>query len=140
MKNRPLGVGVLLLGMAAIGYVVLSWVEHPNTQRTLDLKSAELEQPNFEIALNKAGEIGFPLLLEKKSGATYRFITNPEPMWVQMQYAPQGGGTGVLPWIPTRKHLTAEELNKKIKSGQRLRLEEVLNADRPVGAQKQNKR
>ena len=88
MKNNLVGVGVLLLGVAAVGYVVLFWVERPNRQGALDLKYEELKQYEFELGSIKIGEMTIPLLLEKKSGVTYRLIPNPEPTWVQLKYAP----------------------------------------------------
>ena len=155
MKNRPLGVGVLLLGMAAVGYVVLFWVEHPNRQRALDLKYEELKQYEFEFGMMKAAGIEVPLLLEKKSGATYQlaFGSPDSPtMWHQLQYNQVLYGEGVAPFnftlpFPVPKGhspgakvpppLTAEELKKKIKSGQSLTLDEIVKKDQ---LEKQNKR
>jgi len=107
MKNRPLGIGVLLLGMAAVGYVILSWLEHPNRQRELDLKSEDLQQHAFEFGTMTIAGTDFPLLLEKKSGITYRLVSNPEIMWVQMQYVPLASSGGTRPFV--QSPLTPEE-------------------------------
>ena len=157
MKNRPLGVGVLLLGIAAVGYVVLFWIEHPNRQRALDLKYEEMKQYEFEFGMMRVASVEVPLLLEKKSGVTYQFVLGSPgspPIWQQLQYnqfiegvAPFNfSGTWTLPFPIPRGHspgakvpppLTTEELKKKIKSGQSLTLDEILKANQ---LEKQNKR
>ena len=156
MKNKSLGVGVLLLGTAAVGYVVLLWVEHPNKLRVLELKQEELKQYEFELHTLKVGALELPFLLEKKSGATYRYVFGPSnstPLWEQLQYnqfvtrntipvtlpvpMPHGFSPGAK--VPP---LTAEERKKledAVSSRKGIRLDSLLDQPASSESTKQDK-
>ena len=123
-------VGVLLLSIAAVARVALSFVQHSDkvrrqeqemrlSERELDLQYEKLRQYEFELRMIKVAELEVPVLFEKKSGATYRCAMGASPpVFEQMQYTQLvSGAYFTLPFpLPRRDspgaELTDEERKK----------------------------
>lgn len=99
MKDKFIGIGVLFLGIASLGLMVLAWSHLALKERALTLESEALNQHSFELSTATIGEMGFPLILEKRTGVSYKLTISDEFIgWSQLPYITTAGETLTQPF------------------------------------------
>ena len=135
MKHGLLGFSVLLLGIAAVGHVAISWVDRSNKQHALDLKYEEMKQYEFDLTMMKIAEIEVPILLEKKSGATYRFVlgsANSAPIWEQLQYTQFVSGSLITLPMPMPHGFSPGAKAPPLTAEERKKLEDIVSSRKGI--------